>query len=150
MNNVDKIRNVCHKVLANTNLFPKEGKTFCNIGTYYILDELGYGHYFFDTQAKMPKLANEMNLTLKRHFKKLELNNLSSDYLESGNIFIASIYNAPHGHIAIIYPTKTKVFSFKWNTSVPLCANIGKENGIIGLNYAFDEKPDIFLIGKPL
>jgi hypothetical protein len=95
-------------------------------------------------------MANEMYDILNSKFEKIDL-----DYcrlsIVSGNIFVACQKNPDgHGHIAVIYPVITLSYSSKWKCAIPLCCNIGKENGIIGLNWAFGEKiPDIFKLGVP-
>jgi len=145
MTTINRIRIACHKILAIPTLLPDD-KTYCNIGTFMILRELGLHNDFVKDKSIM--LANEMYEMLKEKYVRVPIERVFKDLL-SGKVFVACLPNKPHGHIAIIYPHDTKVFSLKWNISVPLCANIGKENGIIGLNWAFAEMPDLFEIGIP-
>jgi len=148
MNKLDYIRVCCHIILSNKNLISSNGVTYCNIGFYYILRLLGLGDDFVNKLYKEPYLANEMYDILKEKYKQVNIEEVLSN-LESGKLYAASIKDNPHGHIALIYPHKTKVYSIKWNKLVPLCVNFGKENGIIGLNWAFNKEPEYFELGEP-
>lgn len=143
MNSVDKIRLSCHKILAIPTLLPNKS-TYCNIGTFLILRELKLHNDFIKNNSIM--LANEMYDVLKTRYKQISLDEVFTE-LETGKVFVASIKEQPHGHIAIIYPHRTRIYSSKWNKFVPLCANFGVENGIMGLNWAFNKEPELFEIG---
>ena len=144
MTKINKIRLACHKILAVPTLLPDD-KTYCNIGTFMILRELGIHNDFVKDNSI--KLANEMYDVLKEKYTKVSLDRVFKDIL-TGKVFVACLHGKPHGHIALIYPHSTQVYSIKWNVSVPLCANFGRENGVMGLNWAFSELPDLFEIGE--
>jgi hypothetical protein len=147
MENVDQIKFACHKILSRQDLLPKGDITFCNIGFNLIMYELGYIDDFKTAGRYM--MANEIYDKLTARYEKVEIGYVISN-ITSGNIFVACRKEIVHGHIAIVYPDKTLSYSGKWINAVPLVANIGKINGVIGLNWAFgDDMPDLFLIGKP-
>ena len=145
---VNKIKLVCHKVLANPNLLPREGKTYCNVGSALILDELGYTTFVRNQETKEPFIANEMCHIFDKSFERVDITKCI-ELIDKGLIFVACQEGNPHGHICVIYPSKTTTFSKKWSMIVPLVANIGKVNEVCGLNFAFSELPKIYLIGEP-
>jgi len=150
MENVDKIRLACHRVLGNPNLLPKDGKTFCNIGFYLIISELGHPILFRHKTTKEPLTANGMIDVLEQKFEKVSIEKCLNDLMR-GYIFVAGAKGNPHGHIAIIYPTIYQYWSNSYNSFVPFVANIGKENAIMPLSFAFsrDNKPNIYFLGVP-
>lgn len=138
----DRIRLACHKVLADKSLLKKQDTTYCNFGIFRILSEFDKQMYFWNKEANRIMLANEM-------YDKLNSSNISigldSDiFYNSNSIFIACTKGIKHGHIAIIYPSYSRVYSTKWGKKAPLVANIGHINGVMGLNWAFAEEPKIF------
>jgi hypothetical protein len=145
MENIDKIRLACHKVLSDESLLPRNNETFCNIGAGRILEMLGYNDFKRGNEYLM---ANEMYDILNSKYEKVDL-----DYcrlsIVSGNIFVACQKGNPHGHITVIYPVITLSYSSKWRCAVPLVANIGACNGVISLSFAFAQMPNIYLIGEP-
>lgn len=62
---------------------------------------------------------------------------------------IACQYDVPHGHVTKILPRMT-IYSSKWEASVPFCANVGKSNGIVGVNWAFATMPDFFMLKEAI
>lgn len=149
MDAVNKIRLAIHKVLSLDKLLPKNNTTYCNVGLYYILKQLGFANdpNFIFIPTKAPHTANNIYLNLKKNFKNVSIQECIKNIL-TGNIYVSAKMGKEHGHVAIIYPSKTVVYSNKWGINVPLVANIGYENGIMGLNYAFEDMPDIFYLGK--
>ena len=145
MENIDKIRIACCKILADENLLPRNNETFCNIGAGRILEMLGYNDFKKGDEFLM---ANEMFDILNSKYEKVDL-----DYcrlsIVSGNIFVACQKGDPHGHIAVIYPHQTISYSSKWQCAVPLVANIGACNGVISLSWAFKLIPNIYKLGVP-
>jgi len=140
---LNELRNICYKVLLNEKYYPKENETYCNLATYDILNQIGYSDGLRKSGDRI-LLANEMAEVLASKYKLVDISYCLNNILN--NIFVACKKDTPHGHIAIIYPIKTMVWSEKWKSLVPLCVNVGKVNAIMGLNWAFSEKPDIFKI----
>jgi isocitrate dehydrogenase kinase/phosphatase len=147
---LQKILLACHKTLADANLFKKDMNgansiTYCNVGVYMILNELGKQSDFWNKQLGRMMMANEMYDVLKAKYPKVDIH---ADFYVP-KIFVASQKNIDgHGHIAVIYPSRSKVYTGKWNCYVPLVCNIGKENAVMGLNWAFGEMPEIFDLGE--
>lgn len=144
----DDVRIACHKVLADRSLLPIGNVTFCNIGFVRILMELNSQnlHYFVDDRTKKPFLANSIVEILDKNFETIDINTLLKNIIFSNTIYVAGIKGEKHGHVAVVYPMYSFVYSQKFKTTVPLVANIGKINGIMGLNYAFSEMPKIYVI----
>ena len=63
----------------------------------------------------------------------------------NGYLVFAAIKDAPHGHIAPISPSGTLETSGSWKIQIPHCYNVGKQNKLMGINYAFSELPDFFI-----
>ncbi len=145
INPIDKIRHEIHKCLATYIYLPHDNKTYCNIFVYEFLSKFNLENNFYSQEKKRIMLANEMyDQLVNKGYKKISLQNIDMD----DNIYLASQKGKEHGHIAVIYPSHTKTFSSKWDMHVPLVANVGNEVGIMGLNWAFREMPEIFLYAK--
>lgn len=144
----DDVRLACHKVLSDRTLLPRDNVTYCNIGFVRILMELDSQnlHYFIDERNKKPFLANAIVDILDEKFETIDLKTLLDNILSSNVIYVAGIKGVNHGHVALVYPMHGFVYSSKFKTLVPLVANVGKINGIMGLNYAFSEMPKIYVI----
>lgn len=146
---IEKLRYIIHKYLNDQSLYKKEFTgaenltTYCNIGAYSILEEFEKHRPFWNGKRIM--LANEMVEVLEGSFRPVDYD---FDFLKP-RIYMAGWRNMKgHGHVAIIYPSKAKIFSAKWGVVCPLCANIGKFNGIDSLNWCFNELPDIYDLGE--
>lgn len=145
---IERLRYVIHKYLNDQSLYKKEIQggdliTYCNIGVYSILEEFGKHSQFWNGKRIM--LANEMVEVLESKFKPVDYDH---DFL-TPHIYVAGCRNPNgHGHVAVIYPSKAKIFSVKWGIVVPLCANIGKFNGVESLNWCFSDIPDIYDLGE--
>lgn len=142
----DVIRYHCHKILSDDSLLNKNCVTFCNIAVFDMLEYFNLQWNFWNLSEKRIMLANEMCDVLKNKYIKVSYEDAIR---EKCNLYIAALKNPiGHGHVAIIYPSDTVVFSKKWDCKVPLVCNVGKTNGVMGLNWAFSDKPDIYFISK--
>jgi hypothetical protein len=63
----------------------------------------------------------------------------------AGYLIYAAQHGDIHGHLCAIYPIQELVTSGKLGCQVPMVNNIGKENKVFGLNWAFSEMPDFYL-----
>lgn len=144
----DDVRLACHKVLSDRSLLSRDNITYCNVGFVRILMELNSKnlHYFVDDRTKKPFLANAIIDILDKNFKTIDFKTLLENILFSNIIYVAGLKGVGHGHVAVVYPMPGFVYSSKFKTLVPLVANVGKINGIMGLNYAFSEMPKIYVI----
>lgn len=60
---------------------------------------------------------------------------------------LGKIIGRGSGHIAAVYTYKgAMVWSSRWQKEVPLVANIGKKNGVMGANWAFHLEPRYFIL----
>ena len=50
----------------------------------------------------------------------------------------------PPAAVAVLFPG-AMVFSSKWQKECPVLANVGKRNGVMGANWAFETEPDYFV-----
>jgi len=55
-----------------------------------------------------------------------------------------ALKNAQHGHVAVIYPAPRMVQSASWCKEVPLLANIGRVNGVLGASQCFPAEPKYY------
>lgn len=147
INGDTRIRQICHKILAEDSLLPKQDTTYCNFAVFRILEYFGLQWNFWNEKEKRIMLANEMCEMMASKYIEVPINEVN----KTPNFLMLSGWKNDngHGHVAVIYPTKVNATSRKWlNIEVPMVANVGKYNGIIGLNYAFAEKPKIYLIAE--
>ena len=137
--NVKKLKRICDSIVKDESLWPKNGLTFCNFAVNLICQHMGYTGF-----ADM--VANQIyDKCLKVHTETSAA--WAEEYANSGEIAVAAQRADPYGHVAVIYPGDG-VFSGKWRTQVPLCANVGITCGVVWVNYAFKTPPKYFAI-KP-
>jgi len=146
---IDRIRLELHKQLSKPEYIKRGDKTFCNIFVFNFLTAFDLQKPFYNEAEKRIMIANEIYDKLLADFHKVNLDEVLENY-PSSNIYLASCKGQEHGHIAVIYPSFSKVYSNKWNRYVPLVANAGLENSIMGLNWAFQKLPDFFFIAGVL
>ena len=122
--------------------------TFCNFNAYRICNALGL-KLFWNQNASRCMTANEMYAFMAIHpemFSHFKDNNLAFSLANQGWLIFAAQPEEAHGHIAPIYPSAGMVTSGKWNTQVPECSNIGISNQVFGINFAFADPPDFFVV----
>ena len=121
------LKETCDKHLKNPDLLARDGQTFCNVFVHRVLSDLGYTKFtgflanqIFDFCSQTPDWV---------------LVNIDDSYdLCHKDIFVlAAERGAPHGHVAIVYPSKLNTYSGKWSRYAPQVASVGKKNGIMGL-----------------
>jgi len=133
----------------------KISKTYCNLAVYQFCQYLHLPkEIFYNKKKKRIMTANEMyDFAKEKNDCFLDISKLINisftnvcNYVitHTDRIIFAIIKQNPHGHIAPIFPNEEIKFSAKWNCLVPMVANVGKEQNIMGLNYAFADKPDFF------
>jgi hypothetical protein len=113
-------------------------RTWCNMGSACVLSYFGEGMFWL--RPYFPRLANEQiskmenskefaEITIQEAIKQVNLNRL---------IFACKKENK-HGHICALYPAPADM-SKSWGGYVPMVANIGKENFVKHLGWAFKAK----------
>lgn len=142
----ERIRRICHKILSDDGLNPNRDITYCNFAVYKILHHFNLHNNFWNEKEKRIMLANEMVDVLESKYIKMPI----KEVWDNPNLLLVAGWKNPigHGHICVIYPSKEHIFSNKWQMEVPLVCNVGFENRIMGLNYAFAERPNIYLISE--
>ena len=121
-------------------------KTFCNIGVQRICRGMDY-----DKLDGM--IANSMYEYMSKNWivpTGSKVDKMQAAYIAAqlGDICVLALKGNPHGHVAIAASVKPMLFSGKWCLYSPQVANIGKNNGFIGANYAFAEVPEVFILGR--
>jgi len=130
----DLLRTACDEAVQDEKLAPQDGKTFCNLGVQVIAERIGYGEF-------LGMLANQIVDHLERSGDFEDVGPLlATKKANSGVLVIAALRGKPHGHVAVVYPSGV-TYSGKWKKECPVVANVGKRNGIMGANYAFDSEP---------
>lgn len=145
---------IANRIVRNPRyLFEKQAdgtlKTFCNIAAWDFAESIGCGK-FFSNKLRRPMLVEEIYVLVHalggswRKISDIEAITLATE----GNFVIAIQRGKPgivdlEDHIVVVLPGT--IFSKKWNKKVPLCLNIGKENFIRGINFAFKTEPEYFL-----
>lgn len=140
------IRQVCHRVLAQDKYLMKDGTTWCNYALHDILSALGLSDFVYDKAAGRPLLANDICEKLETTCPKLTYAE-AFEAARAGSIVVAALREPCHGHVALVYPFPGMYTSGKWKRSdLPCVANVGKENGVMPLNWAFGATPQIYLV----
>ena len=134
---VSKLKRICELIVKDPSLMARDGKTFCNFGTNLICSHMGYTG-FGDLLANdiYDKAAREWSRTTAQW---------ASEYANSGKLAISAQKGPIHGHVAVLFPGPMQM-SPKWKEEVPLIANVGAINGIMGVSAAFRTKPDYFVL----
>ena len=124
---------------------PKEedGKlvSYCNLATSYICVKMGFDGFRgmlakemvkrIDSNADFAVVDSQAAQSLANE-GRLVIAGCKGDVLPNGHL--------DHGHIAACYPGKA-IYSKKWNEDAPYIVNIGKTNGFMTANLAFNSKP---------
>lgn len=145
MANREKLRVACFAITADPTLKMKpDGTTFCNFGVQRVAAVMG-------CNSLRGLMANDM-----WYFMSNPLNGFSKDsgmrasiHAVRGGLAIAAKRYHPHGHVAVVAPEACQL-SGSWGRLVPLCANVGRKNGIMKVSEAFpvdQGEPDYFLYG---
>lgn len=143
----ETIRQACHVALAKEQYTAlADGTTFCNFGVHDILAQLGAPKFCLTDDGARWLMANEI-------IEKCEATGLRKlncteafDEAKMGTLILAGMRMPEHGHVAVVYPFPAAYFSGKWSRSVPCVANIGKENGVMPVNWAFGAMPIFYKI----
>ena len=118
---------------------PKGGITWCNKAVDRICAYLGYAEFH-------GMMANGIikHCQVSGDFSPLLITSATA-LAKAGRIVIAGQEGQVHGHVAIVYPGRD-IYSGKWQVYVPQVANVGKSNGIMGVNYAFPAPPEFYIL----
>ena len=142
----NRIKDACHNALANRAYAPHDGITYCNVALHHILTDLGYDMFAWDVANKRPLMANDIAEKAANTLQELNATDAAGLALD-GAVVIACLKEPFHGHVAVIYPFASIVHSGKWNADIPVVANIGKDVGVMGVNYAFGAMPKFYKVG---
>ena len=139
---------------------PKTGavlKTFCNFAVDYVAQRMGYKGFNYNGAPYMADricsvlLADWLELDGEQAHRLAASGVLCIAAQSSAEIRAAAIRlnkpalkDARHGHIAVVYPAPRMVQSASWRKEVPLLANVGRKNGILGASQCFPAEPKYF------
>jgi len=137
-----RIRQAIHKQLADDSLLPKDGVTYCNLFVYRVCESLGCKALWNQSENR-PMLANEAALWLKDNILPID-SAAAFERAKNGALVIAVRHDTPHGHIAVVYPSQHTSKSGRWGIDCPIVANVGRENGVFGANWAFQVLPEYY------
>lgn len=140
-----ELKSWCDRVVSSSDLAPANGVTFCNIAVHRICRGMGFDKF-------EGILANQIYeycvMNWERPWgEKEDMGKQAAEAAGKGDLVIAAVKGNPHGHCAIVYPKGPMLYSGKWGMYVPRVANVGKENGVMGANYAFRDPPEYFIRG---
>ena len=145
MRTANDVKRACEYILSKKGLEMKpDGTTFCNWGLRDMLAELGLERHV--SERGITLRANDIVGRLEDTCRQLTFSEAFEE-ANKGGVVIAGLRMPEHGHVALVYPFPAKFASGKWGrTDIPCVANIGKENGVMPLNWAFGAKPLLFLL----
>lgn len=105
--------------------------TYCNVAVNFIACNVGLKSF-------KGLLANEIINFIKRSADFAKVSAADAQKLANdGRLVIAGRMDEPHGHVAVVYPGGELVNSRKWHEEACTIANVGKDNGVMGANWAF-------------
>ena len=137
-------------VTTNPAWQPQDGKTYCNFAAAYVAGQYGYHELEF---AGKPLLANLQIDVIRGSLDWRKISGWENcQQLQNVGKLIFFVKKAPtHGHLCFGVPS-TKggapmAQSSAYRCAVPFGANVGRQNSIRGINYAFraDDPPDAYL-----
>jgi len=149
---VDEYRDFLKDLVSRKDLISRDitgddiAETFCNYAVQAVCKKFG-------CDSLNGLTANGMcNTILHLPDEWYKISGLiAHGYANMGRFVIAALANKPQGHVATIYPSDMMAVSGKWRDNpktsrgkVPMCANVGPKNSIIGVNWAFREVPDYY------
>ena len=141
------VRRACAKALCNQRFEPgADGTTWCNYAVHSVLAEFGLGDFVWDKERARPMLANCMAEKLAASCRELTFEEAFSE-AGKGSLVVAALKMPGHGHVAVVYPFPGRYTSGKWGRAdIPCVANVGAQNGVMPLNWAFGTKPRLWLV----
>jgi hypothetical protein len=122
-------------IVKNPAFQPRNGSTFCNFATQLIAEGI------FGTDSLNGLTANQIHAKISKEWRKVSAEDAVN--FAKHSFVIASQAGEKHGHVATVLPLPM-VSSGKWGPAVPVCANVGVKNGIMGVNFAFSSEPEYF------
>jgi len=125
-------------VASNPAFVPRDGLTFCNFAVSLVAEAFGI-------TSLSGKRANDIDAWLQSNATKCT-GTEAIELAETGALVIASQSSRTgSGHVAVVLPEKD--YSVKWGKTVPKVANVGKRNGVMGVNWAFATEPEYYVVG---
>lgn len=139
---------------------PKTGEveaTYCNFAADFIARRLGYTGFGYNGAPYMADricsvlLSDWLAVDGEQAHRLASAGVLCIAAMSSAEIrAVASrlnkpaLANASHGHIAVVYPAPRMVQSASWRKDVPLLANVGRTNGVLGASQCFPAEPKYY------
>ena len=151
-----KLRTYCEQAIekfkpADLDGDPSTIETQCNFAVNWICLKMGHLGFPGGSKYKPVLTANEITKQLKEDpdFARLEgpdVGYIAKREADKGKVVIAARAGSPHGHVALVLPGGSLVKSRKWGGALcPQLANVGRNNGLVGANWAFALPPDYFV-----
>ena len=145
---VNLIKSACHLAMSVRAYWPANGVTHCNEALHHILTDLGYPDFAWDVEFKRPMMANDIAEKCETTLQQVPIGDVLH-VANDGQIIIATIKEPFHGHCALVYPFPAPQTSGKWfRTDLPCVANVGKDVGVMPVNYAFGTVPRFWRLSK--
>lgn len=114
--------------------------TYCNIA----LDVLA--HTIWNYTDFKGFLANQIAEALQTsvNWKSISYERAHTETAKGNLVVAAQVNSKGHGHVALILPGPMQ-YSNKWKIFVPQCFHVGETVAIVGLNWAFEKEPTVYL-----
>ena len=116
-----------------------KAETFCNWGLRLFAESM-FGYSGFNDLS-----ANNIHAKVKADGWRVVDAPTAAKLADKTFVIAAQTNPTGSGHVALILPLPL-VSSGKWGKSVPQCANVGKTNGIMGVNHAFATEPEYYAL----
>lgn len=138
-----QLRNLCEGVVVNPRFQPNWIirtdllETYCNYALWLIARTFG---------CVINGTANQITRLIELSPEWREVFFLEAHELaQEGHLVVTARTAFLHGHVAVIYPADEMGKSGKWNVKVPIVANVGNDNKLVGLNWVFRDIPKIYV-----
>jgi hypothetical protein len=145
----EQLKSVMDMVRLDPTFAPKpDGTTYCNYNAFRVAAGLGCPEIWAPLKEGQA-MANNMISHMDAHpeiFFKFADHMKAWQMVNDGSLVFAALKAAEHGHICPIYPSVGMETSGKWRTQVPSCSDVGKSNGIKGINFAFATEPNYYAV----
>ena len=148
---------------AASNAEGTETVTYCNMfvrdilndifGTWPGFDDL-LANQMFDYMEGHPETWKKLDGTFEYEINKQKVRKYGPDYGKAtemaaqGCLVIAAWKNPAgvHGHVCIVPPENTLIYSNKWGRAVSMAANVGSSNWYgKAISFAFIQEPNLYL-----
>ncbi len=133
------LKALLQQLTQDPELEPKaDGTTFCNCFTRRVVQAFNCTE-FDDKSLLADDMEQILRLNISGKWEPCDGSTAANRAMIGGLVIAVKTskeLGEAHGHINVIYPAPMQ-FSGSLNTAIPMCANVGKRNGVMKISEAF-------------